>query len=451
MLPPQTPRLPRNKLNLGILRVGEGKIQILQEGGWVVLGQLLSILGLLVGMRLLTETLPTAVFGGVALLIGISNLGAGVFCAPIVQAAWRFYPEAARDGQVHTLEREIRKILFPFVGGLTLLVLTCGCAYALANSLNLWTVVVIAALLPVEVYRNLEGAFLNGARQQRGLAIWNAFEAWARPLLAVWLALVLGKTAAAVLLGYLFATGTGLAAYWLIRKRSKQNLPPPSSGWVTEFRHSLRKYALPLAPLSIVGWINALGDRYIVAGLLGLSPAGIYSAAYGLVSRPFMTSAAMLTTTLRPHYMEAHANGDGGRARRLFAYWIVAATLVGLLGVALITLLKQPVANLLLGGEFRGSVALFPWLALGSAFYSLANVYEARLYAAKKTPWMLGLHSTLAVVSVATNVTGALLFGLLGVALACPVYYLVHLLLAMILTKRLGPVVNASSIREGVA
>ena len=32
----------------------------------------------------------------------------------------------------------------------------------------------------------------------------------------------------------------------------------------------------------------AFGDRYLIAGLLTLGDLGIYAAAYGLVSRPYL-------------------------------------------------------------------------------------------------------------------------------------------------------------------
>jgi O-antigen/teichoic acid export membrane protein len=427
-----------------------GAAQILKEGAWVFVGQALSMLGLLVGMRLLTGHLPTDVFGTVALLMGISTFGANAFCTPIVQAAWRFYPEAQRDGYLGSFQTEIRKVLFPFAAGLTVFMVALGLVYSGWKDVNPLTPILLAALLPVEVYRNVEVAFLSAGRQQRTLAIWNVAEAWTRPLFAVGFALGFAKTSAAVMAGYLVASGGGLAVWRLVRKPASGDKSGGTLEWVRNFRRSLKQYALPLAPLSIVGWINSFSNRYIIGALLGLGPVGIYSAAYGLTSRPFTAPVSILTTTLRPHFMEAWSNGQAARQGRLFAWWIGSTAVIGLLGVGLISLLKQPIANFLLGEEFRVGAVLFPWLAVGAGFNCLAMVFEAKLYAAKKTSWLLGLHSFLAVVAIVTNVVGAVYFGLMGVAYACAVFYFAHFLSTMILTSRLATPAGTASQSEPI-
>ncbi len=58
---------------------------------------------MLLGIRLLTEFVSPEVFGTVSLLIGIATLGSTLFCNPLLQAAMRFYPELAREGQVPRL------------------------------------------------------------------------------------------------------------------------------------------------------------------------------------------------------------------------------------------------------------------------------------------------------------------------------------------------------------
>ena len=44
-------------------------------------------------------------------------------------------------------------------------------------------------------------------------------------------------------------------------------------------------FILPLLPIPILNWIQSMGDRYLIAGAMGLTEAGLYAATYGLVSQ----------------------------------------------------------------------------------------------------------------------------------------------------------------------
>ena len=84
---------------------------IIKEGSWVFIGQILTALAALVGIRLITEFVPPKVYGSVTLLIGITTLGRNLFCTPLLQACYRFYPDAERYKSIS----ELRKIITDYL------------------------------------------------------------------------------------------------------------------------------------------------------------------------------------------------------------------------------------------------------------------------------------------------------------------------------------------------
>ena len=67
--------------------------KLIKDGVWVAFGQILSAIGTLVGIRLLTEFVPPDIFGSITLLIATANLALGTLFTPIMQAALKYYPQ----------------------------------------------------------------------------------------------------------------------------------------------------------------------------------------------------------------------------------------------------------------------------------------------------------------------------------------------------------------------
>src|SRR5258707_119364 len=85
---------------------------LISDGAWVMLGQVISALGTLVGVRLLTEVLSREQFGLFVLSVGIVYLAQGMFCTPILQAFLRFFPDFRAKNATRTLLATASRIGF---------------------------------------------------------------------------------------------------------------------------------------------------------------------------------------------------------------------------------------------------------------------------------------------------------------------------------------------------
>lgn len=379
--------------------------RLLREGAWVAGGQALAVVATLLGTRMLTEAVPPEVYGSVALLGGAVVLLVGLFCSPVFQAILRFHAEAP-EGELHgTAARFVR----PAVALLALAVAALG---ALGGAPLLGGL--LALLLVAEAGRGFGQSFLLAARRQRRAALWQAAEAWGRPLAAVACVLLFGPTPGAVLGGFGAST---LLICWMCRGPVADGRPDPALG------AAMLRYARPLAPLAIVGWITTAGDRYILGGTVGLAEAGIYAVNYGLIGRPLLIGFGVLNQTLRPVYFEAVARGARGEIDRYFGLWMKGTLAVGLAGVLVAGAGGALLASLLLAEPFREGAVLMPWIALGHLALLVAYVYEARLFALKRTRSILLAQGLGAVASIAVAFPMVRAYGLPGAAIACPISF----------------------------
>lgn len=430
--------------------------QIAHEGAWVALGQVASILGTLASIRLMTEVLPPQEFGRFTLLVGVAALALGLTASPILQAILRFYPDCARINEVRSLRHlgseKIRSSVL-----IAAAVISVGWTIASKQaSVGQWFIgVFIAALLTVDALRSFELAMLNAARRQREAALLSAADAWLRPLLAFFAVGIFGASASAALAGYILGSAAAILAMRLIGQLEARNISAVEAPATAdrlfsrdELAVGIQQYSWPLVPLAIAGWLSGMGDRYVIGGLLGLEQAGLYSAAYGLASRPFISMFAVIELTMRPILQNAIAAGDTmliSRTQRTFLVF----TLIGSGGgVLCFMFLSKYVAYLLLAPEYRGVARLMPWIALGYALYAISCAYTRFCYAFDRTKAVLCITAIGTLTGFLVLLPAVKIGGLIGATLAVPVQFAIQLGLAYILAKRASAPRSALSTGE---
>ncbi len=424
-----------------VLRISREKGRVLSDWAWTALGQLAAAAGFLAGMRLMTQYVRPDVFGTVSLLLGTATLLTATFCAPFIEAALRFYPDAARDGQVPLL-REVTnsflirsaKALSPVVGAAGLLLFFL---YR-EKTAFLMAMASLCGLLVVDAVKAKERNFLNAGRRQKAMAVWLATDTWARFLGAIIMVLVFGSSTGSVLSGYL-AGSLLLLAFFYFRKGSglaRAVAPSTMEEKKANLPDEIRRYAIPIIPMAIVGWIASLGDRYIISALSGLEQVGIYSASYGLVSRPFLMAGGVIEQTLRPLYFEAVSAGDKAREKKTFFALLSATVLASLCLVAVITLMRREIAGLLLERRYSAGADLIPWIALGYAFLVVSYVFEKICYAYKKTKSVFFAQSAGAAASLGAGIPMICHYGLLGASMAVPVYFGIQLAVSAVMARQ---------------
>ncbi len=387
-------------------------------------GQVATALAALIGIRLLTEYVPPQVYGSVTLMIGIATLGQNLFCTPLLQAAYRFYPDTARTENVSGLRYIITGYLKKTSLGLSAAIALGGALYCFISGESFWGICALIGYLVITVAQTLELNLLGAARRQRFVALWEAADAWCKPLLAIIAVTILGATTQSVLAGYVIATSGVYLVIRLLPLQLEGCAEPPKNPTDNTLRKGIMQYAVPLMPLAFVGWVSSLSDRYIIGGLLGLEQVGIYAAAYGLISRPFLMAAGIVSRTLRPVYNESVSENDSHRERRIFRAWLGISLAVNACGVVGILVLKKWIAFFLLAEPYRQSAMLMPWFAAGFSLQALSFVFENYLYTHKHTRGVLLGQTIGAVSSLAAAIPMILAFGLHGAAYACPIYFL---------------------------
>ena len=404
---------------------------VLRDAAWISAGSVLGAVGTLLGLRLITEMVPPEIFGPFVLANGMLALASGIALQPIAQAALRFYPDLELRGRAGELRHVMaatmtRRIFFAVFLAIVLALVDRTAAGWFSTS----TWVLLMATLIVDAIRTIEVVLRNAAGDQIGYAALGAFDAWMRPVAAAAAAFFAGASVETLLLGQ-FLGGAIVAVLFT------KSCPRPAVARRSSWREKLQRYGAPLAWAPVFGWLLSLADRYVVAALLGSAAAGVYAAAYGLVSRPMLMLGGIADASLRQRLYAAVSRGDARSRRRVEGAWLAANVLLGLCIAGLFGVCGAWIVEVAVAAEYRAATLrlLLP-IALGHVAILAYQAAVRHLYADGLTGRVLLADGAAAVLAVSGAVVGAIVGGVPGVAWAMPVYGCMQLGLTLALARR---------------
>ena len=295
--------------------------RLLKEGAFITAGQGIAAIGTLAGIRILTEVAPPALFGEFSLAVGMLSLVQGLAYQPFGQAALRYYFEWINSEDSETGLRRLlastyaRRFVVFSLGTVAASLLLVH--FTKTSSL---TVMLFLLLFALEGWKTLEIVLANASRSQSVYAMLFTADAVLRPFASVGVVLASGPSVEALVAGQCIALAMVLCTFHVWRAKPSRSMP----GGAVEAKlvAGMKRFARPLLWLPLIGWMSGLADRYIVGGVLGLGAAGIYAAAYGLASRPFLLLGTITEATLRQPVYMAFSNPHSQDGKRLLASWV---------------------------------------------------------------------------------------------------------------------------------
>jgi O-antigen/teichoic acid export membrane protein len=228
---------------------------------------------------------------------------------------------------------------------------------------------------------------------------------------AVALILLRGPSAVNLMLGFSLAA---LACVLLDTRASRAVLSSLAVAWPTA--QEIVHLALPLTVIFLAGALLIYADRFALETLSTASALGLYGVAAALVERPLTTLCTTVQSALYPLAVQVLGRqGDvAGRAqvgRNVLA--VISVTLPASVGIAL---LAHPIADLLVGVQFRaGAAALIPWFAVAVFCRSLAtHCFDHAFYLGRRPHLMLKLYAPVTLLNVVFVCLGAWFYGVYG-------------------------------------
>lgn len=434
------------------------------EFAWVTIGQVVAVLGGLVGVRMLTELMSPEAYGELALGMTIATLFQQISFGPFGQATLRFYPPAREKNSVLDLEQDALQI-----GKLLATILVAVVAFVTGG---LWisgrpdwaTLFLIAFFFSLfQGVNNVVNGIQNAARY-RIVVAWHkgAFE-WLRFLVAAGLIWLLTGESWVALTGYVFAAAiicvSQFVLYWRkIRQPAVQReraadvhsaevecaVGNAGGGEMSveerddgpenrdqDWGRRLWDYGSPFAIWGIFTWVHIASDRWALQAFSGQKAVGLYAVLYQLGFYPLTFVSSIVSKFISPIlYEKAGDASSEERVRSAYKlnYWITGGTVLATVAATGGAYLLHPIVfQIFVGEEYRAASDLLPYMTLAGGLYATSQVVGLLLMSRAESKRLIVPKVATALIGGGLNVAGSYWYGVEGVILGLIAFSLINI------------------------
>lgn len=405
-----------SKLNLARYR------RIVVEGGWIVTGQIASVLGALVLVRVLTEHLDPAQYGQLTLGLTVAGLVNQVVMGGINNGIGRFYSIAAeRQDLSGYLRASWRLMFYATLAVLAIGVILMSGLLLLGHSRWMGLAAVILIFAVLSGYNGAFSVIQNAARQRAIVAFHGGLDAWLKILLAVGVLLWLGNSSAAVVMGYVLSSLLVTGSQFIFLRR----LIPPKNSFNGDSRYWVFRmwaYSWPFSTFGIFTWVQQSSDRWTLEAFTTTQDVGLYAVLFQLGYAPTSMATGLMISFLGPIlYQRSGDATDHARNTNVHRLvWRITFFCMTLTLIAFVLALglHDWIFRLLVAIEYRGVSYLLPWIVLAGGMFAAGQMLVLKILSELKSKSIILAKVVTAIFGVLFNLFGASIAGVTGITIA---------------------------------
>ena len=382
-------------MDLAITSWGRRISSFKSEALWVFLGQTGNALGVLLGMKVLTQVLDPFEFGRLSIGNTVVLLISNSLFGPLGHGFMRFWSISHDRDQVEEFVFTANR----YGGWLLFFVLAGSFVFFVFSSATGWfdsqDLIAVALIVGALVgYFGLRLAVLLGARKRKIVALINVGAAIFKPLGATFLVIVFVSNADCAMWGYLITTlGILLIVEHYYKNVIKEDLKSSSNNHgngvkAGEMGKEILAFSWPFCAWGIFVWIHQSCDRWSLLAFHGADVVGAFSVVALLAAYPLMFSSGFLLNLFMPvAYERAGSLSSYSALKSAYKFILVMVAVYTLGAVALIgffVFFHEAIVLLMSNAEYVKFSYLLPVLTLSWAFFYLGEALAAFGLIAKK-------------------------------------------------------------------
>ncbi len=353
------------------------------EFGWVMAGQLLSMIGGLVTIKLLSNLLSKAEFGVYALLFAVVSFLSSVLYTPLGQVNMRFLVLAQQGGFARRLKSEQFTLLL-LISVLSVLVLVPAAfmlkTYTGAGFQTYLALVLLALAMGIQSSQQFQ---LMAFRLRREASAAQMIGAIARPLAVFGVIFLSGENALSATYGLALgffvlalAQSHFLAPPWKAAIEADKQQKSQDETSHTGYRDYL-SYGSVYALIGLVTIIVLSADRWILSFWGSIEQVAIYAALMQVALAPTAFGFGVLNRAAGPIFFKSSDSSKQQQVHqfRLLLYFWIGACLVMFLFT---WLFHYYIVLLLTNSSYAVYSYLLPWMVLGLLLERTAQVLEMK-------------------------------------------------------------------------
>ncbi len=389
-------------------------------------GALISVVGSLALVRVLTQYLSPSQYGELALALTVANLINQVVMCGLISGIGRFYSIAKDSDDLQEYLAQSFSLL-RMAGIVTLLVGAVLLTGVVMTSHTEWAILVVSTIA-FSVVSNYNGVFsdIQNAARNRPIVVLNSSLDTILKIAFVFLAAVmLGASGTIIILAYALSS---IVVFLSNKALLKYAISPQSLNKHTNVRTSrnwkaqIWTYAWPFSAWGIFTWAQQASDRWALQVFATTAEVGVFAVLFQLGYVPIIMLSGLLASFLTPIFFsragdasDETRNVSVQRINLLVTYTLLVLTaLAFFITWAMHTLIFM----MFVSPEFRGHSYLLPWFVLAGGLFSTGQMLVLKVLSEVRPRMLLTLKVCTALLGLVLNILGAWLAGIYGVIIA---------------------------------
>ncbi|MBU2623826.1 MAG: lipopolysaccharide biosynthesis protein [Proteobacteria bacterium] len=425
---------------LGIIQRSQRFRRLSKEGFWIVLGQAMSVVGSLIGVRLLTELLDPAAYGELALGMTVATLVNQAVLGPLSNGVMRFYAPAVEQDDFGSYLNAVKRLVLSATGGTAILILIVVAGLLIADQTKMIGIAIAAFIFAIlSGYNSILSGIQNAARQRAIVALHQGMESWARFLIAAGLLMWLSATSTMAIVGYAVAAVLVLGSQYVFFSRI---VPKDVTGQNKKgaWQKEMWNFSWPISIFGMFTWLQLVSDRWALNLYSTVQDVGLYAVVFLLGYYPMSIVTGVAMQFFAPiFYNRAGDANDSLRTANVnrLSYYLTGLTLaVTSCAFLLSYLFHMKIFRLFVAKEYASVSHLLPWMLLAGGLFAAGQSISLNLQSQMKTRIMMVPKIITALLGVFLNIAGAYLYGTSGIVMAGVLFSASYFLWMAVLSKR---------------
>lgn len=412
--------------------------RLTKEGSWIISGQIASILGSLMLVRVLTEYLEPEQYGQLALGLTAAGLVNQIVMGGMSNGISRYYSIAVEkkdlSGYMHA-----SSLLMGYATAVVVAVALVLMLFLFLLDYTHWMGLVAAALLfsILSGYNLSLSSIQNAARQRAIVAFHRGAEPWFKILLAIGVMLLLENSSTAAVIGYALTSllMTSSQLFFLNRLIHAQSGKSVSSD---NWGRQIWSYSWPFCTWGVFTWAQQASDRWALQSFASTQEVGLYAVVFQIGYTPIVMASGLAMTFLGPILFQRSGSAKN-HVRNISVHRIAwRITFVGLIVTALAFViaisLHEWIFDVLVATKYHSVSNFLPWMVLAGGIFAAAQTLSLKLMSEMRPTVMTTAKIVTAILGIALNIYGASRFGMAGVVAALVMFSGIYLLWMIWLT-----------------
>ena len=407
---------------------------IFKESFWIITGQIFSIIGSLLIIKILTNVLSVEDFGELSLAFSIAAFIVQIVMGGLINGFSRFFSIAFSKNDLFQFSIAVKKLL-----GRGSLVLFLIFLFILIFRLNLFRNNNDIILLLLFIYSLLSSyvssfsGILGAARQRMSVTIYSTLELFFKIVFLLIFSIFGRSNLITILISNIIAQLLIIILQISSINSLIFNSIKQISNIATNWSNEIWKFSYPFSVWGIFTSLQVSSDKWALNKFSNLNSLGAYSIIYQFGWAPIALITNLLMTLVSPILYNRAGNLESQEKIESSYNLLMKLTIISLactfVAFFIAFLIHDSIFKIFVSKDFRFFSYLLPYVILASGFYSTGQLLSIKLLTELNSNRLKTIKISTAILGILFNIFGAYFYGIYGVLIGLNLFSLIYFIL----------------------